>query len=79
MMFGERGLLTIYEIGHCTAFGPCNAHGITPSSLLVFGEQKSRQRCQTLREPRLAGDSMLYVHDMRCGLEMDLQLHLEAP
>ena len=25
----------IYEIDHCTAFGPCSARGITPSSLLV--------------------------------------------
>ena len=30
----------LYEVDHCTAFGPCSACGITPSSFLVCGEQK---------------------------------------
>ena len=25
-------VLDIYEIDHCTSFGPCSARGITPSS-----------------------------------------------
>ena len=29
----------VYEIDHCTAFGPCSARGITPSNLLLCGEQ----------------------------------------
>ena len=37
----------IDEIDHCTAFGPCSTRGITPSSLFVCGEQKSRQRGET--------------------------------
>ena len=43
----------IYEIDHCTAFGPCSTRGITPSSVLVCGEQISRQRGETAREPKL--------------------------
>ena len=49
--------ITIYEIDHCTASGPCTAPGRTPSSLLVCGEQKSRQRVETAREPRLPDHS----------------------
>ena len=30
------------EIDHCTAFRPCSSHGITPSSMSVCGELKSR-------------------------------------
>ena len=33
------GLYGVYEIDHCTAFRPCSARNITPSSLLVCGEQ----------------------------------------
>ena len=43
----------LYEIDHCTAFGPCSARGITPSSLLVCGEQISRQKGETAREALL--------------------------
>ena len=32
--------IAIYEKAHCTAFGPCSTRGITPSSLLICGEQK---------------------------------------
>ena len=49
--------LCIYEIDHCTAFGPCSTRGITPSSLLVCGEQISRQRGETAREPKLPDHS----------------------
>ena len=45
--------LILYEIIHCTALKPCSAHGIIPSRLLVYGEQKSRQRGETARELRL--------------------------
>ena len=51
----------LYEIDHCTAFGPCSTRGITPSSLLVSGEQISRiisrQRGETAREPKLPDNS----------------------
>ena len=38
---------SLYEIDDCTAFGPCSTRGITPSSLLVCGEQISRQSGET--------------------------------
>ena len=47
----------IYEIDDCTAFGPCSTRGITPARLLVCGEQISRQRGETAREPQLPDHS----------------------
>ena len=47
----------LYEVDHCTAFGPCSTRGITPSSLLVCGEQMSRQIGETAREPKLPDNS----------------------
>ena len=29
----------LYEIDHCTAFGPCSTRGITPTILLVCVER----------------------------------------
>ena len=53
-VIGIRNVIMLYdEIDHCTAFGPCSTRGITPSSLLVCGEQISRQRGETAREPKL--------------------------
>ena len=36
----EMEVTVIYEIDHSTAFGPCSARGISPSSLLVLGQRK---------------------------------------
>ena len=47
----------LYEIDDCTAFGPCSTRGITPARLLVCGEQISRQRGETAREPQLPDNS----------------------
>ena len=49
--------LSRYEIDDCTAFGPCSTRGITPARLLVCGEQISRQRGETAREPQLPDHS----------------------
>ena len=53
----DDGSNALYEIDDCTAFGPCSTCGITPSSLLVCGEQISRQRGETAREPKLPDHS----------------------
>ena len=50
-------LATLYEIDDRTAFGPCSTRGITPARLVVCGEQISRQRGETAREPQLPDNS----------------------
>ena len=63
--------MSVYEIDHCTVFGPCSTRSIT-HEFLVCGEQKSRQLGNTTRDLKLRASPFKrpsQLHSKKCALQ----------